>query len=197
MAHPTTRRTTALLTLLLCSGAMPVAAAPPETAPESLVGWRVRITAREDQPLWERLDGRVTAVEGPNLVIEPTSGEPSRTLQPWRSIHRLDIHRGRRRATREGFWTGAILVGAVGGALGFFAGILSTDGQDRNALGPAATGFTVGAAVCGLAGGALGAGIGSTIEKDDWGRTEIPRTKTGFSLQPARGGVKVALSVRF
>ena len=200
MSTPVPGRIAFLLALALClsSAAVGISAEPQEGDPQSLLGSRIRITPVKGSSLPERIDGQVIGFEGTHLVLASSNGTPSQTV-PLTAVHRLEVHHGRKRATKRGFWSGAAIGGVTGAIGGAVYGSYVTLDRDMSAnpTGSMLVGGAVGGAVCGLVGGGIGAGIGALFTEDDWRDAPAPRPKAALSLQPTRGGVKVALSVSF
>jgi hypothetical protein len=189
-------RLLALLTLFAVVAAP--SSAQTELPPEALVGSRVRVKTLAAQSNTLSLTGVVVGIDGPNLVVDPSQGPQERRVVPIAAIDRLDVHRGRGPATKDGLIAGAIVVGVAGGAFGWLVGALRCDGvADCNAVASQAGGIAAGMAVGGLVGAGIGAGVGSLFTKDLWEPARLRRTTTGLSVQPVRGGVGIALSVRF
>lgn len=100
----------------------------------------------------------VGALVGRNRLDLTLDRYNDRFTVPRMEIQALWVPGGR--ATREGFWTGAIIGAIPGGVVGFFAGgFMCESGCEANM----AYGAVVGAGIGGLAVGAVGAIIGSAF----------------------------------
>jgi hypothetical protein len=165
---------------------------------ESLLGSRIRVTTVEGSSLQGQIEGRVVEVAGAHLEVAPPDGTASQIV-PLASVRRIEVHHGRKRATRRGFWTGAAVAGVAGGVVGAMYGSYVALDRDSSAnpTGSALLGGAAGGAAGGLVGGAVGAGIGALFKQDDWRDAPAPRPRAALTFQPTRHGVKVALSVRF
>jgi hypothetical protein len=193
MTTSTIRRTLSVLITSFVASTLPVSASAADTAvPDELVGQRIRITTRPDPTTGNlrQLDGQLHAIEGTNLVIEQAK---SRTRVPLTSVQRVSVYKGSKRATKTGFWTGATVLGLVGGTLGLVVAVYGCEGKDGCVIGTT-LGSTV---VAGAVGGGVGAAIGSQLDVAVWKPIDTQRGSTGLSLQPMRDGVRASFTVRF
>jgi hypothetical protein len=164
----------------------------------SLLGSRIRVTTVEGSSLPVQIEGRLVEIADAHLEVAPPDGTASQIV-PLASVRRIEVHHGRKRATRRGFWTGAAVAGVAGVVVGAMYGSYVALDRDSSAnpTGSVLLGSAAGGAACGLAGGAVGAGIGALFTRDDWRDAPAPGPRAALTLQPTRDGVRVALSVRF
>ena len=148
-------------------------------------GQRVRVMTA---PAGVWMTGTVTRLENDTLSLRPLGGDVATTILV-STLTRLQISEGRRSHAGKGAAIGALVLGAVGAALGYAVCAGSSD-QDLNHK----------AILCGLvgaggggAGGALvGATLGATARSERW--REIPLHGLSTSPLPRRTwGVTFAL----
>jgi hypothetical protein len=185
-------------------------------APELGVGQRVRVMCSTDGPSAAssssvgasegqvgrtvRIEGTVAEASGPDLVIDVGGVAAERQILSWSGVSKVQVFKGRKRATKTGFWTGAAIAGVAGGLLVGASVAILCNTEDTSCSRTGAEilgGGAAGAAAAGLVGGAVGAGIGALFEKDDWQTIHKRRVKTTFAVAPQRDGMSASLSVRF
>jgi len=137
------------------------------------------------------LRATIESVTADELILRPLGA-----AQPLRlslaQLESLDVARGRRSQWRKG-----AVIGFVPGALflGGLAGTWCTDGcvDPDFQLGDAALGGLVG----GAATASVGALVGLAFKTDRWVRVHERKPKVSLMLAPAKGQVRVGLSVSF
>jgi hypothetical protein len=136
------------------------------------------------------LRATIESVTADELFLRPLG-----VAQPLRlslaQLQSLEVARGRRSQWRKG-----ALIGFVPGALflGYVAGALCIDCVDKDFQpGDALVGGLIG----GVATGSVGALVGLAFKTDRWVRVHERKPKVSLTLAPAKGQVRVGLSVSF
>ncbi len=166
----------------------PAVGAGPEQLPMR-VGDRVRL--RLSGPNKGIEIGTIAAIDHDGLTVRPVrmgNGdlEPPKDVRqhPFGSVSRVEIYRGRHRATGRGALAGALIAGVV-------VGIAEASACSSNQWG-----CTNGAptAIYTLAGAGLGALIGSAFKVDSWEKVPVPASGPHRTVHLAQGaGIQVSL----
>ncbi len=163
-----------------------------EAVPEQLpmrVGDRVRL--RLSGPDRGIETGTIAAIDHDGLTLQsvPTGNADSQRPEqvrrhPFGSVSRIEVYRGRHRATGRGAVAGALIAGVVVGI------------AEASACSSDQWGCTNGAAtaIYALAGGGLGALIGSACKVDSWEKVAVPAGGPARTAHlPHGAGIQVTL----
>jgi hypothetical protein len=162
------------------------------------VGIGARVRGRVPGREYASVTGQIVECNGEALILS-TGDSKTLTTLPHRSIKKLSLSTGEKRATNAGALVGGILLGlvvATGGATLASNCDDNCDGADdasRRTLMGGLKGLMVG----GVVGTVLGAGVGSAIAEERWERVDHRAPRAHAALGGRRRPLALALTVRF